>query len=180
MFSNAFKRDKCKFIKDEDTYTTYGPQIKITDELPCAPEQTTCGEDFSWTTGTEITDSVNVQVTVSAEFFEVVSVELSAGYEHSETQQKSFTATKHLGVEQGHVGYITFRPLYVCKDYLKHEALVGLIQNISTNYCETGAKGHTEGDCSNEKINSLQSRWCVPKMLPDNRPDGSWEVVIID
>lgn len=114
-FSGLSKRDACKFVRDGDTAQTFGPQERMSEDLPCAPDQTTCGSDYTWTTGTTITDSVNIQLTVSAEFFKVVTVELSAGYEHSVATDNSYSAARHLGIEQGHTGYITFRPLYVCK-----------------------------------------------------------------
>lgn len=180
-FSGASKRDACKFVKDGDTAQTFGPQQRMSEDLPCAPDQTTCGSDYTWTTGTTITDSFNIQLTVSAEFFKVVTVELSAGYEHSVATENSYSAARHIGIEQGHTGYITFRPLYVCKSnhtLLLYEPHRGM--NIHTNWL-IGAKGHTEGDCSGEGVDPLKDTyWCVAKLLADGHVDGDWETVIID
>ncbi|KAK7910687.1 hypothetical protein PG985_013168 [Apiospora marii] len=147
----------CKFVKDAGSEIVFGRQMRMSEVLPCPVGQTTCGVDYSYTVGTEITDSVNVQVTVGVEFFEMVTDEVSAGYEHSKTRQQSFTSTTHLGATPGHQGYVTWRPKYIC------------------------AKGHTEGDCSHEKIERLQGRnWCIPKTLPNGHFDGNWEVVEMD
>ncbi|KAK8041494.1 hypothetical protein PG994_014501 [Apiospora phragmitis] len=126
-------------------------------------QQTTSGKTYTCTKGAEITDSVNVQVTVSAEFFEVVSTELSTGYEHSETSQGSFSSTTDIGVEQGSSWVHYFPTLFL------------------TNYSIIGATGHVEGDCANEKVEPMEGRkWCAFKLTPDGEIDGNWESVDID
>ncbi|RYP04164.1 hypothetical protein DL764_004631 [Monosporascus ibericus] len=115
-FSILSRRDDtCKYVKDEDAYTTYGQQIMNVAETECPIDSTNCGAAIHYSTGFEITNGWNIQVSVSAEIFGVVSFGLSGGYEHSESESREFSVDVFAPIEDGHKGRGYFQPLYVCE-----------------------------------------------------------------
>ncbi|RYP32496.1 hypothetical protein DL767_005185 [Monosporascus sp. MG133] len=152
----------CKYVKDEDAYTTYGPQILNVPETECPIDADTCGATIQYSTGTEITNGWNIEVGVSIEIFEVVSLGLSGGYEHSESESQVFSVNLFAPIGDGHKGRGYFQPLYV------------------SNTAE-GGKGHFEGNCGDFDLAELGDEpLCVQKMLPGNVPDGSYGAIITD
>ncbi|KAI0532630.1 hypothetical protein GGR58DRAFT_522642 [Xylaria digitata] len=149
--------DSCKFVLDEKSYTTYGKAEQISEEVPCPIDQTTCGKTYTYSKGYEVTNGFNVEVSVSAEFFGVVSTSVSSGYEHSETNSESFSSTTMIAPQNGHSGYIIFIPLYVC------------------------GKGHAEGNCDSSDTSAIgdDGTVCVLKLLEGNQIDGIWDVVTV-
>ncbi|OTB08123.1 hypothetical protein M426DRAFT_7929 [Hypoxylon sp. CI-4A] len=147
------KRDSCNWVLDGDSYTTYGPQHRVGDIYQCSSDAD-CGPTFTYTTSRSVTDGWNVEVSVGASFFEIVSTSVSAGYEHTESDTKEFSVGHSVPVSKGTRGYPTFTPLFSC------------------------GKGHTEGDCSDMDLGKLgDNDFCVQKMLQGNQPDGLWDVV---
>ena len=90
-------------VRDGDVFTTYGPQVKIGPTYVCEKDQTTCGEVYTYTTGTEITSStsVSVGVTVGVDEFVVATTTLEAGFEHSETSSESFSRSRNSNYTPG-------------------------------------------------------------------------------
>ncbi|KAI1120390.1 hypothetical protein F5Y10DRAFT_289819 [Nemania abortiva] len=158
LLERVYERDgTCKFVLDEKSYTTYGKAQQISEVVPCPIDQTTCGKTYTYTKGYEVTDGWNVEVSVSAEFFGVVSTSVSSGYEHSETESESFSTTTMIAPQNGHSGYIIFIPLYAC------------------------GKGHTEGQCDSSDTSAIgdDGTVCVLKLLEGNQIDGIWDVVTV-
>ncbi|KAK9781000.1 putative Ig-like domain-containing protein [Seiridium cardinale] len=149
------ERKDCKIKKTGDVFTTYGDQRKMGPGDTCEKDQTTCGQDYTYTVGREVSSSVNFEgsVTVGVDEFVVATTTLSAGWEKTTTQQKSFSTTKHIAPEPGHTGYPTFQPLYIC------------------------SKVTVQGNCGDSIKDGLL---CVPKFLPNNIPDGHWSIVTTD
>lgn len=107
----------CIINLKEDPYTTYGPQIQVGPEDTCELDTTTCGQTYTYTTGTEITNTESHEDSTEIGFSEyiVFSNTFSNGYEHSESQSTSFSVAKNIAPEPGHTAYPTFQPLYICK-----------------------------------------------------------------
>ncbi|RYP44176.1 hypothetical protein DL768_009324 [Monosporascus sp. mg162] len=149
--------DTCIYVKDEDAYTTYGPQITNAAETECPIGSSSCGATIEYSAGVEITNGWNVQVSVSVEIFEVVSFGLSGGYERSESESQQFSVSHFALIEDGRKGRAYFQPLYVC------------------------GKGHFEGNCDGFDLAELGDEpFCVQKMLPGNIPDGAYGAIISD
>ncbi|CAJ2502552.1 Uu.00g099460.m01.CDS01 [Anthostomella pinea] len=157
------KRDdkKCTLILDGKPFTTYGDQQQIGPNDKCELAQTTCGQDYTYTVSTEVADSASNSDSTTAgfEWYVTFSNTLESGYEHSETNSKSFSVTHHLAPEPGHEGYPTFQPLFSC------------------------AKAHLKGDCSDVNLSISGDTICVNKMISNggtNEPDGDFLEVTID
>ncbi|RYP85302.1 hypothetical protein DL770_005048 [Monosporascus sp. CRB-9-2] len=154
--------DTCRYVKEEDAYTTYGPQIMNVAETECPTGMSTCGAEITYSAGVEITNGWNIQVSVGVELFGIVSFELSGGYEHSESHSQVFSVKHFAPIAEGHRGRGYFQPLYV------------------SNTAE-GGRGHFEGNCGNVDLTELGGEpFCVPKMLPGNIPDGVYGAIITD
>lgn len=111
-------------MKDEDSFTTYGPQTVASAETECLIDSTNCGSVVTHTSGIELTDGWNIQASVGVDIFKIVSVELSGGYEHSETEIHEFSVQHFAPIEDGHRGRAYFQPLNICT-FLSHRYFHG-------------------------------------------------------
>lgn len=154
------KRDdtSCTINLKSDPYTTYGPQIKMGGEDTCEKDTTTCGQVYTYTTGTELTNTVSHEDSTEIGWSEYVvfSNTFSNGWEHSETESTSYSVSKNIAPEPGHTGYPTFQPLLRC------------------------AEADLSGDCSREKLGISDGTICIQKFLEGNIPDGHWLMVTTD
>ncbi|KAM0351727.1 hypothetical protein ACHAPU_002239 [Fusarium lateritium] len=150
--------DKCIINLKSEPYTTYGQQIQVGQEESCQPDQTTCGQMWTYTAGTEIVNTESGSDSTEIGFSEyIVFVNtIQTGWEISKSESESRSVSKNSAPEPGHTGYATFTPLYIC------------------------AEADLSGDCSREALGISDGVVCVQKYLPGDVPDGKWDMVITD
>lgn len=109
----------CIINLKEEPYTTFGEQIQMGPEEFCQPEQTTCGQAWTYTAGTELTNTETHEDSTEIGWSEYITFvnTFSDGYEISKSESESRSYTKTIGPEPGHAGYPTFTPLYWCKSF---------------------------------------------------------------
>ncbi|KAF5011585.1 hypothetical protein FDECE_2306 [Fusarium decemcellulare] len=158
IFNSKRQNDKCIINLKSEPYSTFGQQIQVGPEETCEPDQTTCGQQWSWTAGTEISTSESGEDSTEigwSEYLVFVNT-FSRGWEITKSESESRTTTKMMGPEPGHAGYPTFAPLYYC------------------------AEADLSGDCSRENLGIGDGKVCVQKYLRDDVPDGDWKMVTTD
>ncbi|CAF3457032.1 unnamed protein product [Fusarium graminearum] len=150
--------DKCIINLKSELYTTFGRQIQVGPEETCEPDQTTCGQTWTYTAGNEITTSESHTDTTEIGFSEylVFVNSFSDGYEISKSESEERSVSKSMAPEPGHAGYPTFTPLLYC------------------------AEADLSGDCSREDLGIGGGEVCVQKYLPGDVPDGTWQMVTTD
>ncbi|RGP76898.1 hypothetical protein FLONG3_4981 [Fusarium longipes] len=155
---NKRQNDKCIINLKSKPYTTFGQQVKVGPEETCEPEQTTCGQTWTYTAGTELVNTVSHEDSTEIGFSEyVVFVNtISDGYSISKGESESRSVSKMMAPEPGHSGYPTFTPLLYC------------------------AEADLSGDCSRENLGISDGEICVQKYLPGDIPDGNWQMVTTD
>jgi hypothetical protein len=150
--------DKCIINLKSEPYTTFGQQIQMGPEETCEKDQTTCGQTWTYTAGTEIVNTRSHEDSTEIGFSEyIVFVNtISDGYEISKGESEERSVSKQMAPEPGHSGYPTFTPLLFC------------------------AEADLSGDCSRENIGIGDGEICIQKYLPGDVPDGEWLMVTTD
>ncbi|KAF4447187.1 hypothetical protein F53441_9234 [Fusarium austroafricanum] len=158
IFNKRQKNENCIINLKSEPFTTYGQQIRMGPEETCEPDQTTCGQQYTYTVGNEITNSQSGSDTTEIGFAEylVFSNTIQKGWEISESKSTERSRSKNIGPEPGHSGYPTFTPLYIC------------------------AEADLSGDCSREKLGLGDGVVCINKYTEGDIPDGDWKMVTTD